>query len=88
MAPNTLAVFIMRYGAGMLQKWNKNELQKMGRKIRKFMTMNKELHPRTDVAWLYVSRGNGGTDLLDMEMAWRVKKVAQVGFSKTIKNQY
>ena len=69
MAPNTLAVFIMRYGAGMLHKWNKNELQKMGRKIRKFMTMNKELHPRTDVAWLYVSRRNGGTDLLDMEMA-------------------
>ena len=30
MALNTCAVFIMRYSAGMLIKWNKNELQEMG----------------------------------------------------------
>ena len=28
-------------------------------KTRKFMIMNKELHPRNDVAQLYVSRKNG-----------------------------
>ena len=63
---NTWAVSILRYGAGIL-KWNKNELQEMDRKTRKFMTMNKELHPRSDVARLYVSRKNGGRGLIGCE---------------------
>ena len=42
MALNTCAVAIFRYGAGIL-KWNKNELEEMNRKTRKFMTVNKEL---------------------------------------------
>ena len=45
---NTCAGSILRYGAGIL-KWNKNELQEMDRKTGKFMTINKELHPRSDV---------------------------------------
>ena len=49
------AVSTLRYGAG-IRKWNKNELQEMDRKTRKFMTMNKELHPRSDVARLHVSK--------------------------------
>ena len=44
MAMNTWTVSILRYGAGIL-KWDKSELQEMDRKTRKFMTMNKELHP-------------------------------------------
>ena len=47
-ALNTWAVSILRYGAGIL-KWNKDELQEMDRKNRKYMTMNKEFHPRSDV---------------------------------------
>ena len=39
MALNTWAVSILRYGAGIL-KWNKNELQEIDRKARKFMTVN------------------------------------------------
>ena len=35
-------------------KWNKEELQEIDRKSRKIMTMNKELHPRSDVARIYV----------------------------------
>ena len=66
MTLNTWAVSILRYGAGIL-KWNKNELQEMDRKTRKFMTMNKELHPRSDVAWLYVCRKNGGRGLIRCE---------------------
>ena len=58
MALNTWAVSILWYGARMLT-WNKNELQEMDRKTRKFMTMNKELHLQSDVARLYVSRKNG-----------------------------
>ena len=66
MAPNTCVVSILRCGAG-IRKWNKNELQEMGRKTRKFMTMNKELHPRSDVARLYVSRKNGGREFIGYE---------------------
>ena len=75
MALNTGVVSIMRYGAGILT-WNKNELQGMERKTRKFMTMNKELHPRSDVARLYVSRKMVEEDLLDVKTVSRVKKVA------------
>ena len=66
MTLNTWAVSILRYGAGIL-KWNKNELQEMDRKTRKFMTMDKEWHPRSDVARLYVSRKNGGGGLIGCE---------------------
>ena len=66
MAPNTCVVSILRCDAG-IRKWNKNELQEMGRKTRKFMTMNKELHPRSDVARLYVFRKNGGREFIGYE---------------------
>ena len=81
MALNTWAVSILRYGAGIL-KWNKNELQEMDRKTRTFMTMNKEWHPRSDVARLYVSRKNGGRGLIECKnsakseengLGWHVK---------------
>ena len=39
----------------------------MERKTRKFMTMNKELHLRSDGARLYVSRKNGGRGLIGCE---------------------
>ena len=59
MALNTWTATILRYGARIL-KWNKNELQEMDIKPRKFMAMNKYLHPRSGVTRLYVSRKNSG----------------------------
>ena len=41
----------MRYRVGIIM-WKKAELESMDRRIMKFMTMNKELHPRDDVARL------------------------------------
>ena len=63
---NTCAVSVLRYGAG-IRTWNKNELQEMGRKTRKFMTMNKELHPRSDAALSFIFRKNGGRGLIGCE---------------------
>ena len=40
MAMDTWAVFLMRYVTGIL-KWTKSKLDKMNRKTRKVMTMNK-----------------------------------------------
>ena len=56
----------MRYGAGTI-KWNKDELPEIDRKSRKIMTMNNELHPRSDVARIYVPRKNGGKGLISCE---------------------
>ena len=39
----------------------------MDRKTRKVMTMNKEFHPRSDIARLYVSRKNGRRGLIGSE---------------------
>ena len=52
---NTWAVSLMRYGAGTV-KWTKRELNEIDRKTRKVMTLNKELHPRSYVDRLHVSR--------------------------------
>ena len=66
MALNTWAVSILRHGAGIL-KWDKNELKVMGRKTGTFMTTNQKLHPRSDVARLYLSRKNDGRGLIRCE---------------------
>ena len=72
-AANTWAVSLMRYGAGTV-KWNKEELQEIDRKSRKIMTMNKELHPRSDVARIYVPRKKGGRGLISCESCVRRKE--------------
>ena len=48
----------MRYGAGTI-KWIKEELQEIDKKSRKIMTMNKELHPTSDVARICAPRKMG-----------------------------
>ena len=86
-ALKTWAVSILMYGSGIL-KWNKNEPQEMDRKTRKFMTMNKELHPRSGVARLYVSRKNSGRGLIGCENSVKSEKMAYGVTSKTIWSRY
>ena len=86
-ALKTWAVSILMYGSGIL-KWNKNEPQEMDRKTRKFMTMNKEFHPRSGVARLYVSRKNSGRGLIGCENSVKSKKMAYGVTSKTIWSRY
>ena len=90
MAANTWAVSLMRYGAGIL-KWNKNELQEIDRKTRKVMTINKELHPRSDVARIYISRKKGKRSLISCEncvrgvknnLSWYIKSSREILLSK------
>ena len=66
MTRNTWVVSILRYGAEIFKR-NKGELQEMDRKTKKFMTMNKELHSRSDVVRFYVSRKNGSRGLIGCE---------------------
>ena len=60
---NTWAVSLMRYGAGIM-KWTKRELDEINRKTRKVMAMTQELHFRSDVDKLSVSRMEGGKGLI------------------------
>ena len=59
---NTWAVSLMRYGAGIM-KWTKRELDEINRKTRKVMAMTQELHFRSDLDKLSVSRMEGGKGL-------------------------
>ena len=89
-ATNTWAVSLMRYGAGII-KWSKEELQAIDRKTRKIMTMNKELHPRSDVARIYVARKKGGRGLISCEscvkeeennLSWYIKNSEEIMLRK------
>ena len=56
----------LRYGAGIIE-WTKEDLQKIDRKTRKVMTMNKDFHPKSDTARLCVSRKKRGRVLVSCE---------------------
>ena len=72
-AINTWAVLLLRYGTGIIE-WTKEDLQKMDRKTRKVMTMNKEFHPKSDTARLYVSRKRCGRGLISCEECVRTEE--------------
>eukprot|EP00112_Aurelia_sp_Birch-Aquarium-sp1_P005801 Seg1658.11 transcript_id=Seg1658.11/GoldUCD/mRNA.D3Y31 product="hypothetical protein" protein_id=Seg1658.11/GoldUCD/D3Y31 len=81
-AINTWAISLLRYGAGLL-KWTREELQWMDRRTRRLMTMYKMLHPKSDVARLYIPRHKGGRGLISREgcmkgeensLGWYVKQ--------------
>ena len=66
MALNTGSVSIFRHDAGICKR-NKNELKEMNGETRKCMALNKELHPRSDIARMYVSGKNGTRGLIGCE---------------------
>ena len=53
---------IQLYGAGIV-RWTKNDLDEINGKTRRAMPVNKELHPKSNVDGLYVSRTKGGRGL-------------------------
>ena len=66
-AINTWAVSLMRYGAGIV-KWTKSKLDEIDRNTRKVLILSNELHPRSDVDSLYVSRMEEGRALIGCKM--------------------
>ena len=72
-AINTWTVSLMRYGAGIV-KWTKIELDEIDKKTRKVLALNKELHPRSDVDRLHVSRMEGGRGLIGCEMCVKTEE--------------
>ena len=63
---NAWAIGVIRYSAGIIE-WRKEDLQKLDRKTRKILTMNRKLHPRSSVARLYLKRKEGGRGMISVE---------------------
>ena len=51
-AINTWTVAILRYGAGILER-RVDEQKELDRKTRELLTMQKGLHPKRRVMWIY-----------------------------------
>ena len=75
MAVNSRAVSLVRYCAGIVE-WTKAELQEMDRKTRKIFTMNRSLHPRSDVDRLYIKRTEGGRGLQCLEEVVKLEELS------------
>ena len=73
-AVNTWAASVMRYGVGIL-KWNTDELKSLNRRTRKFITMHGELHLKSDIDRVYLSKEMGGRGLRMEEnnLRWYVR---------------
>ena len=72
---NAWAVATLIYSAGCV-KWNKEELENLDRKTRKLLTTYKALHPRPNVARIYVPRKEGGRGLISVEECVRMENTA------------
>ena len=57
---------MMRYAAPFVD-WRKDELKEIDRDTRKMMNMYRALHPRDNVARLYLPRKEGGRGLVAIE---------------------
>ena len=56
---NAWAIGVMRCSGGIID-WAKEQLQDMGRKTSKVMTLNRCLHSRSSVARLHMKQKEGG----------------------------
>ena len=63
---NAWAIGVVRYSAGILD-WTTQDVKRMDVRMRKILTMNGALHPRSNVDRLYLKRNEGGRGLLSVE---------------------
>ena len=77
-AINTLAVLLVTYSFNIIN-WTLQELTKLDTKTRKFVTMYKMHHLKSDVDGLYLPRTEGGRGLIHMELSY---KTSTIGLEK------
>ena len=63
---------MIRYGAGIIG-WTKAILQALDRKTRKMLTIYGAHHPKADVDRMYLSRAEGGRDVIGVEDCVRIE---------------
>ena len=77
-AINTLAVPVVTYSFNIIN-WTLQQLAKLDTKTRKFLTMYKMHHPKSDVDRLYLPRIEGGRGLIKLELSY---KTTTIGLDK------
>ena len=77
-AINTLAVPVVTYSYNIIN-WTLQELAKLDTKTRKFLTMYKMHHPKSDEDRLYLPRTEGGRGLIQLELSY---KTTTIGLDK------
>ena len=82
-AINTFAVPVVSYSLNIIN-WTVDDLKRIDRKTRKFLTMYRTHHPKSDVDRLYLTRQVGGRGLLQIEMSY---KLATVGLRKYLEEK-
>lgn len=82
-AINTLAVPVVTYSFNIIN-WKMEELMKLDRKTRKFLTMAKMHHPKADVDRLYIPRKAGGRGLVQLEITY---KTTTIGLNTYLNNK-
>ena len=68
-AINTLEVPVVTYSFNIIN-WTLQELAKLDTKTRKFLTMYKMHHPKSDVDRLYLPRNEGGGGFIQLELSY------------------
>ena len=67
---NILAIPVVTYSFNDIN-WNLEEIRRMGRKIRKLLTLNRMHHPKGDPNRMYVLRKEGGRGTINLEMCFK-----------------
>ena len=82
-AINTLAVPVVTYSFNIIN-WKMEELMKLDRKTRKFLTMAKMHHPKADVDRLYIPRKASVRGLVQLEITY---KTTTIGLNTHLNNK-
>ena len=81
-AINTLAVPVGTYSFNI--NWTLQELARLDTKTRKFLTMYKKHHPKSDEDRLYLPRTEGGRGLIQLELSY---KSTTIGLDKYLRSR-
>jgi len=73
LALNAYALPVISYTGGVVS-WKDSELDTIDRRVRKLLTMNKGLHPRSDVTRLYLPRKDGSRGLKNVKNTIKIKQ--------------
>ena len=73
-AINTLAVPVVTYSFNIIN-WTIEDINRLDRKTRKLLTINRMHHPKADVDRIYVPRKEGGRGLLQLLAAYKTTTI-------------
>ena len=73
-AINSLAVPVVQYSFNIIN-WTLEDIRRLDRKTRKFLTMHHMHHPKADSDRMYLPRSNGGRGLIQLESSFKTTTI-------------